>query len=124
MACAFSLLDIFDLATGKEAQSSEEANCGEAFKALAKIAGRQYQAAGSDKDKVSVLREKIAGLIKTMDIPQTFADLGVKLSRQDIDSHFARSFEDPKMGNQLPRAAKENIYPYLEKKCQAECPPQ
>jgi hypothetical protein len=52
-----------------------------------------------------------------MRIPRTFKDLGIALTPQEIATHFDRAFSDPKMGNQIPGATKENIYPLLEKKC-------
>jgi alcohol dehydrogenase class IV len=56
-------------------------------------------------------------MIDSMNIPRTFNDLGVTLNPENIDAHFDRAFSDPKMGNQIPGATKENIYPLLEKKC-------
>ena len=46
--------------------------------------------------------------------PKRFSDLGITLSKDQIDENFERSFDDPKMWNQLPVATKENIYPLLE----------
>ena len=49
--------------------------------------------------------------------PQGFKDLGISISKDEIDQNFSRSFDDPKMWNQLPVATKENVYPILEKLC-------
>jgi alcohol dehydrogenase class IV len=104
-ACAFTLLDIFDLAvTEKKVTDS-----------LGRIMKRLDPSGGSPS--VKALRNRIAAMIDNMNIPRTFKDLGVTLRPEDINAHFDRAFSDPKMGNQIPRAAKENIYPLLEKKC-------
>jgi alcohol dehydrogenase class IV len=112
MACAFTLLDIFDLAAGEEAVEIS----------LERISQKLFPAGtekadGGRKGKIKILRDRIASLVERMEIPKTFKDLGVSIAPQDIDAHFGRSFTDPKMLNQLPVATKENIYPLLERKC-------
>jgi alcohol dehydrogenase class IV len=110
-ACAFTLLDVFDLAVTEEKVTE---SLGRIMKRLDPT-GNPDSSAGSQP--VKVLRNHIAAMMDDMNIPRTFKDLGVTLNPEDIDVHFDRAFSDPKMGNQIPRAAKENIYSLLEKKC-------
>ncbi|MDR1625752.1 MAG: iron-containing alcohol dehydrogenase [Spirochaetia bacterium] len=104
-ACAFTLLDIFDLAAAEEKTA----------KSLGRIMKRFDPA--QDARPVQALRNHIAAMMDDMRIPRTFKDLGIVLGPQEIAPHFDRAFSDPKMWNQIPRATKENIYPLLEKKC-------
>jgi alcohol dehydrogenase class IV len=110
-ACAFTLLDIFDLAVMEEKTAQS----------LVRIMRRLDQAGSPDPSGGSrppeTLRSRIAAMMDDMDIPRTFRDLGIPLSPENIDAHFDRAFSDPKMWNQIPRATRENIYPLLEKKC-------
>jgi hypothetical protein len=55
--------------------------------------------------------------MKKMLQPENFEALGVDFKKEDIDKEFSRSFDDPKMWNQVPKATKENIYPILEALC-------
>lgn len=106
-ACAFTLPDIFDLALGD----------GDTMASLARISGRFHPDTKDTRELVSRLRSMIVTMMKTMQIPGTFAELGVSLTPDQIDEHFSRSFDDPKMLNQVPPASKETIYPLLERKC-------
>jgi alcohol dehydrogenase class IV len=108
-ACAFTLLEIFDLAAGDK----------KTVESLSRISARFHgEIDRNDRDGlVGALRNKIAAMKAEMKIPESFADIGVSLSASEIDSHFSRAFSDPKMLNQMPPATKENIYPILESKC-------
>ena len=105
-ACAFTLLDIYKMSSSIESVKD----------ALAKIAKAFFN--DSDKDiLISKLYDKLENMFKDMKLPTNFKELGVEISEADIDSHFSRAFDDPKMWNQIPKATKENIYPFLVIKC-------
>jgi alcohol dehydrogenase class IV len=106
-ACAFTLLDIYDLAVVEK----------ETAASLGHICEKLYAPGKPLPLQLGILREKIATLMENMKIPKTFKELGVTLSPESIDEHFNRAFSDPKMLNQIPKATKENIYPILEGKC-------
>jgi alcohol dehydrogenase class IV len=106
-ACAFTLLDIFDLAAGEEAVGES----------LARIGEKRYGCKGNRAEKIAQLRVNISALMNHMKMPQSFKDIDVILTREEIDTRFSRAFDDPKMWNQIPKATKENIYPLLENKC-------
>jgi alcohol dehydrogenase class IV len=108
-ACAFTLLDIFDLSVSDENTAGSLARISAAFHPQIKI---------EDRDElIKALRNKIAALMKETRIPERFIDIGVNISPAEIDARFSRAFTDPKMLNQIPPATKENIYPILERKC-------
>lgn len=105
-ACAFTLLDIFKMSLSLE----------NVRKPLAEIAKAFFD----DKEEdvlISKLYDKLEQMFSDMALPTNFKELGVEISPEDIDSHFSRAFEDPKMWNQIPKATKENIYPFLVAKC-------
>ena len=103
-ACAFTLNGVFALSCENELTR----------KSLAKVSRHFHpQIKGTDK-LVRALQKDIADLTVYLKQPQKFADLGIALTEGMIDSNFERSFDDPKMWNQLPVATKENIYPLLE----------
>ena len=105
-ACACTLLDLFDLSAAQE----------ETAASLGRLGARLFSQSG--ESSIASLRNHIADLMNEMNIPQTFAEMGIELTRQDIDVHFDRAFSDPKMHNHLPGATKDNIYPLLIRKCQ------
>ncbi|QQO09509.1 iron-containing alcohol dehydrogenase [Breznakiella homolactica] len=106
-ACAFTLLDVFDLALENADTAAS----------LARISARFHPDSKNERELTAALRKMIAAMMRDMAMPENFRDLGVTISAGEIDSHFSRSFSDPKMLNQLPPASKETIYPFLEKKC-------
>jgi alcohol dehydrogenase class IV len=106
-ACAFTLLDIFDLAAGEEAVEQS----------LVRIWEKLHGSEGSVKEKVKHLREYISSLMKHMGMPVSFKDIGVTLTKKEIGTRFSRAFDDPKMWNQIPKATRKNIYLILESKC-------
>ncbi|MBQ7729440.1 MAG: iron-containing alcohol dehydrogenase, partial [Spirochaetales bacterium] len=103
-ACAFTLNGVFRLAC--ENQTTREN--------LARISKAFHPNLKSVDTLVTALQKDVADLSVYLRQPQRFSDLGIELRRDDIDSNFERSFDDPKMWNQLPVATKENIYPLLE----------
>jgi alcohol dehydrogenase class IV len=118
-ACAFTLLDIFDLAVTEEKTAR---SLGRIMRRLDSAQDDRAKPGGksvSPGESISVqaLRSHIAGMMNDMSIPRTFKDLEIALTPEKISSHFDRAFLDPKMFNQIPGATKENIYPLLEKKC-------
>lgn len=105
-ACAFTLLDIFKMSIELDSVKNPLVEIAKAF--------------FDEKDEdvlISKLYEKLDNMFKEMKLPTNFKELGVSISKDEIDSHFARSFDDPKMWNQIPKATKENIYPFLVAKC-------
>jgi alcohol dehydrogenase class IV len=106
-ACAFTLLDIYDLAVLEK----------ETAVSLGRICEKCYAPGKLLSVQLSILREKIDALMENMEIPKTFRELGVTLSPESVDAHFSRAFSEPKMLNQIPKATKETIYPILERKC-------
>ncbi|MDR3116057.1 MAG: iron-containing alcohol dehydrogenase [Treponema sp.] len=106
-ACAFTLLDIFDLARAEETVT----------KSLGQIMKKFDPTVTDGAGQVVVLRNHISSMMDDMNIPRTFRELGIQMWPENINAHFERAFSDPKMGNQIPRATKENIYPLLERKC-------
>lgn len=106
-ACAFTLLDIFDYSKSTPQTKSS----------LARIEARFTPGEKDEDILVESLRKRIAGLLTSMQIPMRFPELGVEIKPQDIESHFSRSFEDPKMHNQMPPADPESIYRILKSKC-------
>ncbi len=105
-ACAFTLLDIYKMSLSIDSVK----------KALSEIAKAFFD--DSDEDLLtSKLLNKLEEMFKLMKLPTNFKELGVEISKEEIDDHFSRSFDDPKMWNQIPKATKENIYPFLVAKC-------
>lgn len=105
-ACAFTLLDIFKMSLSLESVR----------KPLAQIAKAFFEG-NDDKELALKLYKKLEVMFNHMKLPTTFKQLGVEISEEDINSHFERAFDDPKMWNQIPKATKENIYPFLVAKC-------
>ncbi len=105
-ACAFTLLDIYKMSSSLDSVTPPLSQIAKAF--------------FKDEDEdvlISKLYEKLKQMFKDMRLPTNFKELGVEISKDDIDSHFSRAFDDPKMWNQVPKATKENIYPFLVAKC-------
>lgn len=106
-ACAFTLLDIFKVSKALP----------EVAASLARISKHFHPEVIDQTKLVDALERQITDLFETMALPCSFKDLGVALEKKEIDSHFDRSFSDPKMLNQIPKADKSWIYPILESKC-------
>lgn len=105
-ACAFTLLDIFKMSKDLESVKAPLVQISKAF--------------FEDDDEnvlISKLYDKLNSMFKEMKLPTTFKELGVQINKDEIDEHFNRAFDDPKMWNQIPKATKENIYPFLVEKC-------
>ena len=103
-ACAFTLNGVFRLACEIE----------QTRKYLAEVAKPFHPEIEDTEGLVSALEKDIFDLTVYLRQPRRFSDLGITLSKDQIDENFERSFDDPKMWNQLPVATKENIYPLLE----------
>ena len=103
-ACAFTLNGVFRLACEIE----------DTRKHLAEVAKPFHPELSGTDDLVAALQKDIEELTVYLRQPKSFNDLGIILGADQIDAEFARSFDDPKMWNQLPVATKENIYPLLE----------
>lgn len=105
-ACAFTLLDVYKMSLSIDSVK----------KSLAQIAKGFFD--DNDEDVLTTkLYKKLEEMFKLMKLPTNFKELGVEISADEIDDHFSRSFDDPKMWNQIPKATKENIYPFLVAKC-------
>ncbi len=103
-ACAFTLNGVFALAT------TNETTC----KYLAKISRHFHKNIKDEAKLVRKLQDDVAKLTVRLKQPQKFSDLDISITKDKIDCNFERSFDDPKMWNQMPTATKENIYPLLE----------
>ena len=109
-ACAFTLPGVFALAAKRK----------ETAAALAPIAAAFNPGITDTDELVSRLGKTIETMMTEMKQPRCFEDIGVTITKKQIDEEFSRSFDDPKMHNQLPVATKENIYPILEALCQRQ----
>lgn len=105
-ACAFTLLEIFDWACQEEQNRSS----------LARISLHFHPELSDERELIASLRSTIASLIKEMNVPQTFRELGVAIQEHEIEMMFKRSFTDPKMHNQLPPMREKSLYEMLGKK--------
>lgn len=103
-ACAFTLNGVFRLACEIE----------QTRKYLAEVSKPFHPEIRDTEGLVSALEKDIFDLTVYLRQPRRFSDLGITLAKEEIDANFERSFDDPKMWNQLPVATKENIYPLLE----------
>jgi alcohol dehydrogenase class IV len=106
-ACAFTLQGVLALALSDK----------DVKKTIIPIATHFFPEIENEDDAIDALSQKIKVLMKKMDQPENFKDIGVDFKKEDIDKEFSRSFDDPKMWNQVPKATKENIYPILEALC-------
>jgi alcohol dehydrogenase class IV len=105
-ACAFTLLDIYKMSSSLDSVK----------KSLVQISKAFFDESNEDI-LIQKLYELLENMFKHMKLPTNFKQLGVDIKADEIDAHFSRSFEDPKMWNQIPKATKENIYPFLVAKC-------
>jgi len=108
-ACAFDLEDAYRL-------QCRDPLVRERLATVAREAAQRgllANGAENSGDPAALLLDKIIAMKKQMKLPATFADLGVKTDRADIERRFARSFDDPKMWNSLPAAKPEEIYAML-----------
>jgi alcohol dehydrogenase class IV len=106
-ACAFTLQGVFALAITDE----------DVKETLVPIAKHFFPEIKGDEGLIDALSHMIKVLMKKMMQPENFKAIGVDFKKEDIDKEFSRSFDDPKMWNQVPKATKENIYPILEALC-------
>jgi len=106
-ACAFTLNGVYKLAIENP----------KTRKNLALISSHFHKGEKDEKKLVALLQEDISNLYTYLKQPKTFKDLGIDMTVDKIDDNFERSFDDPKMHNQLPVATKMNIYPILEELC-------
>ena len=96
MACAFTLLEIFDWALTDPAVHGE----------LGMI-GRHFHPEADDERAVAALREDLHALVAELGIPMDFSALAVA---PDDLSVFDRAMDDPKLHNQLPPLSKEDLH--------------
>ncbi len=116
-ACAFDLEDAYELQCRDTVVKERLAAVGRAAAAKGLLGPQSAGMDRADADTVvRALLEKIIAMKKAMKLPSTFADLGVQISRADIEKRFARSFDDPKMWNSLPAAKPDEVYAMLEAK--------
>ncbi len=106
MACAFTLLEVFDMAKDEP----------ETGASLARIGRHFHPELKKQEELVDALRGQIAAHIQEMRIPRTFKELSVELSAEEIPRRFERSFSDPKMHNQKPEFSPDRLYAMLENK--------
>jgi alcohol dehydrogenase class IV len=105
-ACAFTLCEMFDWAC-QDATTRES---------LARISAHFHPDLTDERKLVQSLRSDIASLMDEMQIPRTFGDLGVSITREEIGPMFERTFSDPKMHNQLPPMERRDLYALLDSK--------
>ena len=105
-ACAFTLVDIYRHALDDLASTQ----------ALATVAKAFFAHVTDPMQLCRLLLEKIIDMKKRMGMSETFDDLGINITSEDIPRYFERAFSDPKMLNQVPVATSAAIYPMLEKK--------
>lgn len=102
-ACAFTLLEVFDWASGDMTVAESLTRIGTHF-------------FPNSKNALSDLRTFIASLMDEMNIPRSFEALGVTISKEDIRKEFSRCMNDAKLFNQLPPLGEEDLYTLLEEK--------
>ncbi|MDI9454448.1 MAG: iron-containing alcohol dehydrogenase [Spirochaetota bacterium] len=96
MACAFSLLELFDWAIADPTIHSELA-----------VIGKHFHPESDAETAVSALRNDLHALLTEFEIPVDFPALGVVL---DDPAVFDRAMDDPKLHNQLPPLSKEDLH--------------
>lgn len=106
IACAFTLLEVFDIARQDAATHAS----------LARISSRFHPEIENPEALVEVLRIQIARHMEKMRIPRTFSELSVEVTSGEIQKRFERSFSDPKMHNQKPAITPRQLYSLLEGK--------
>ena len=102
LACAFTLLDVFDRAAQDELNRQELA-----------LIGKHFHPEFDQGEAVEALRSDIATLMQDLSIPTRFADIKVTLSDITV---FDRCLDDQKLHNQKPPLAKEDLYRIIEAK--------
>ncbi len=106
LACAFTLLEVYDWACTAESNKAE----------LALISKHFHPNLETEESLVAQLRQDIKDLTEELQLPKSFSSIGVQLSLEQLDSLFARSFDDPKLHNQTPPLSTETLHTILEKK--------
>lgn len=101
-ACAFTLEDIYRI------------NCADPIVAK-RILPLAQRCCGKNAS-LALLLEEILRLKRKMCLPETFKDLGIKVDSSQIQQLFKRSFEDPKMHNNLPSLKPEQVYELIKNK--------
>ncbi len=79
---------------------------------LGKI-GRRLFGDGSDDECILKLINKVKYLKQKMQLPMTFADLGITVAADEIPKLFDRAFSDPKMKNNIIDLDKETVFKML-----------
>lgn len=102
LACAFTLLEVFDWAVQDATNKMELA-----------LIGNHFHPTFSQEQAVMALRSDIAALMQDLAIPTRFSDIKVTLSDITV---FDRCLDDPKLHNQRPPLQKEDLYRMLEAK--------
>lgn len=102
LACAFTLLEIFDWAAGDEQNRAELA-----------IIGGHFHPQCNQEEAVKALRSDIENLMHDLGIPTRFEDIKVTLTDLQV---FDRCLDDPKLHNQRPPLSKEDLYRIIEAK--------
>lgn len=102
MACAFTLLEVFDWAVTDSLVHSELA-----------LIGKHFHPELDETAAVSTLRDNLQALITELEIPSDFAAIGVTVTDPSI---FDRAMDDPKLHNQLPPLSKEALYALIGEK--------
>ncbi|SMP42352.1 Alcohol dehydrogenase, class IV [Sphaerochaeta associata] len=102
LACAFTLLEVFDWAVQDESNRKE----------LAQI-GKHFHPTFGDDQALEALREDISSLMQRLAIPTKFADIKVDLTDLSV---FDRCLDDPKLLNQLPPLGKKDLHRIIEAK--------
>lgn len=106
LACAFTLLDIFDWAM-QEPENREE---------IALLSSHFHSEQTQADALVQLLRKDIEQLMQHLHIPRTFSELSLHPDRTMIEQCFKRSLDDPKLHNQTPPLSEASLYALLEKK--------
>ncbi|MGH0054157.1 MAG: hypothetical protein ACQ5SW_12270 [Sphaerochaetaceae bacterium] len=106
LACAFTLLEVYDWACTADANRAE----------LALISKHFHPNIETENALVIQLRQDIKNLTEELQLPKSFSSIGVQLNLEQLDSLFARSFNDPKLHNQTPPLTTETLHTILENK--------
>lgn len=104
-ACAFTLEDYFMYVSQYEAVKERLIALAEYIFPVTK-----------GESALAMLYDTIVRTKKKMNLPFTFKDMNITITRNEIEKLFARSFDDPKMKNTLPLPDEKTVYDLLEKK--------
>ncbi len=104
-ACAFTLEDCFTYVSQYEAVKERLIALAEYIFPVTK-----------GESALAMLYDTIVRTKKKMNLPFTFKDMNITITRNEIEKLFARSFDDPKMKNTLPLPDEKTVYDLLEKK--------